>query len=72
MGSDELIAGWRLLMMMIEHEVHHRSQLDTYAGLNGWHPPQIFGRRWEQVVELQAQERARESAASSGEANIGR
>lgn len=59
LASDELISGWQLLMMMTEHEVHHRSQLDTYAGLNDWQPPQIFGRRWEQVLELQAEERAR-------------
>jgi hypothetical protein len=29
------LSGWRLLMMMLEHEVHHRSQIDTYAGLQG-------------------------------------
>ena len=22
--------------MMVEHEVHHRSQIDAYAGLEGW------------------------------------
>jgi uncharacterized damage-inducible protein DinB len=27
------LSGWRILMMMLEHEVHHRSQIDTYAGL---------------------------------------
>ncbi len=43
------IAGWRVLLMMTEHEVHHRSQLDTWAGLNGWNAPQIFGRRWEDL-----------------------
>jgi uncharacterized damage-inducible protein DinB len=36
-------------MMMVEHEVHHRSQIDTYAGLNGWEPPHIYGRSAEQV-----------------------
>jgi hypothetical protein len=30
-------------MMMIEHEVHHRSQIDAYAGLNGW---PVTGRGW--------------------------
>jgi uncharacterized damage-inducible protein DinB len=43
------IAGWRVLLMLTEHEIHHRSQLDTWAGLNGWNAPQIFGRRWEDL-----------------------
>lgn len=43
------IAGWRVLLMLTEHEIHHRSQLDTWAGLNGWNAPQIFGRRWEEI-----------------------
>lgn len=54
-------SGWRLLMMMIEHEVHHRSQIDTYAGLQGWPVPQIFDRSYESVAALQAHERARRS-----------
>lgn len=57
MEGDETIAGWRILMMLTEHEIHHRSQLDTYAGLNGWEPPQIYGRRWEDVMEIQDQAR---------------
>ncbi|MGH2710866.1 MAG: DinB family protein [Actinomycetota bacterium] len=44
------LSGWRLLMMMVEHEVHHRSQLQTYAGLNSWPVNQIFGRTNEWVV----------------------
>lgn len=47
--TDGTLAGWRVLMMGLEHEVHHRSQIDTYAGLNGWDPPQIYGRSAEQV-----------------------
>jgi uncharacterized damage-inducible protein DinB len=47
--TDGTLAGWRILMMCLEHEVHHRSQIDTYAGLNGWNPPQIYGRSAEQV-----------------------
>jgi uncharacterized damage-inducible protein DinB len=47
--TDGTLAGWRILMMCQEHEVHHRSQIDTYAGLNGWEPPQIYGRSAEQV-----------------------
>jgi uncharacterized damage-inducible protein DinB len=43
------MSGWRLLMMMVEHEVHHRSQIDAYAGLQGWPVPDIFGRSAEAV-----------------------
>jgi uncharacterized damage-inducible protein DinB len=53
------IAGWRLLMMMVEHEVHHRSQIDTYAGLEGWPVPDIFNRSAESIDALQAEQRAR-------------
>jgi uncharacterized damage-inducible protein DinB len=35
--------GWRLLMLMVEHDVHHRSQVQTYAGLYGWGVQHIFG-----------------------------
>jgi uncharacterized damage-inducible protein DinB len=38
------LSGWRILMMMLEHEVHHRSQIDSYAGLEGWPVPDIFER----------------------------
>jgi uncharacterized damage-inducible protein DinB len=51
--TDASLSGWRVLMMMLEHEVHHRSQIDTYAGLQGWDVPQIFGRYREQVELLQ-------------------
>jgi uncharacterized damage-inducible protein DinB len=46
-------------MMMLEHEVHHRSQIDTYAGLLGWPVPQIFERTYESISALQPGERAR-------------
>lgn len=53
------LSGWRLLMMMLEHEVHHRSQIDTYAGLQGWAVPDIFGRSAESIDALQAEQRAK-------------
>jgi uncharacterized damage-inducible protein DinB len=53
------LSGWRLLMMMIEHEVHHRSQIDTYAGLEGWPVPDIFNRSAETIDALQGEQRAR-------------
>ncbi len=45
MGQDgaRSIPGWRILINMAEHDIHHRSQVDTYAGLNGWGVQQIFG-----------------------------
>lgn len=45
-----LVAGWRVLMMAVEHEIAHRAQLTTYAGLNGWPVHQIFDRTNEWVV----------------------
>ncbi len=47
--SDGKLSGWRVLMMMLEHEVHHRSQIDTYAGLEGWDVPHIFNRSRESI-----------------------
>jgi len=47
---ETTVSGWRVLMMMVEHEVHHRSQLATYAGMNGWPVHQIFGRTNEWVL----------------------
>ena len=52
------LPGWRLLMMMLEHEVHHRSQIDTYAGLLVA-VPQIFERTFESIAALQPEQRAR-------------
>ena len=63
--SEGTISGWRVLMMMVEHEVHHRSQIDTYAGLNGWEPPHIYGRSAEQVgLERERQRRLHGDTAS--------
>lgn len=50
--TDAGLRGWRILMMMLEHEVHHRSQVDTYAGLQGWDVPDIFNRSAEAIGEL--------------------
>ncbi len=55
--TDGTLSGWRVLAMMVEHDIHHRSQLDTYAGLNGWPVPDIFARAAEQIGELQDQQR---------------
>lgn len=44
------LKAWRLLMMMVEHEVHHRSQLAAYLAMAGVQPPQIFGLHIEDVI----------------------
>jgi uncharacterized damage-inducible protein DinB len=57
--SDGTLPGWRVLMMMLEHDIHHRSQIDTYAGLNGWDVPQIYNRAAEDIGKLQDAQRAK-------------
>jgi uncharacterized damage-inducible protein DinB len=59
MDSPGSLSGWRILMMMLEHEVHHRSQIDSYAGLQGWPVPDIFGRSAETVAARQSSQHAR-------------
>ena len=54
--SGGALSGWRLLMLMLEHDIHHRSQIDTYAGINGWPVPDIYGRSAETIGSLQAAE----------------
>ncbi len=41
---------WRLLMAMVEHEIHHCSQLAVYLALMGLDPPQIYGLGVEDVI----------------------
>jgi uncharacterized damage-inducible protein DinB len=67
--TDGALSGWRVLMMMLEHEVHHRSQVDTYAGLNGWPVPDIYGRSAETIVGLQGSERAKHARRGPGTAD---
>ena len=44
------LKAWRLLMAMVEHEVHHRSQLASYLMMMGVEPPQIYSLGVEEVV----------------------
>jgi uncharacterized damage-inducible protein DinB len=44
------VKAWRFLMAMVEHEIHHRSQLDCYLAAAGVEPPQIYGWRMEDVM----------------------
>ena len=60
--TDGELSGWRILMLMVEHDIHHRSQIDTYAGINGWDPPDIYGRTAE-AVAAQREEQVRKHRA---------
>ncbi len=53
------LSGWRVLLMMMEHDIHHRSQIDTYAGLNGWNPPDIYFRSAETIAARQDEQIAK-------------
>lgn len=44
------VKAWRLLLAMVEHEIHHRSQLAVYLSLMGVDPPQIYGMGVEDVI----------------------
>ena len=44
------VSAWRFLMAMVEHEIHHRSQLDAWLAMAGAEPPQIYGYRMEEVI----------------------
>jgi uncharacterized damage-inducible protein DinB len=48
-GQWQDVPGWRRLLGMIEHEIHHRSQLCTYLTLLGYQPPALFGIRVEDL-----------------------
>ena len=46
------IKAWQLLMSVVEHEIHHRSQLASYLEMMGIEPPQIFGLQVDDVAVL--------------------
>ena len=48
------VRAWRLLLAMVEHEVHHRSQLASYLTWMGLEAPDIFGLGVEDVEQLTA------------------
>lgn len=50
--SGTEVKTWRLLMAMVEHEVHHRSQLAMYLTLINIKPPHIYGLGVEDVIAL--------------------
>jgi uncharacterized damage-inducible protein DinB len=44
------IAVWRVLMLMVEHEVHHRSQIASHLAELGAPRPQIYGLTLEELM----------------------
>lgn len=50
--SGQEVKTWRLLMAMVEHEVHHRSQIAMYLTLIKIKPPHIYGLGVEDVIAL--------------------
>lgn len=46
------VKAWRLMLAMVEHEIHHRSQLAMYLMLNGVKPPHIYRLGVEDVIAL--------------------
>ncbi len=61
--SDGELSGWRVLMMMVEHDIHHRSQIYTYAGINGWPVPDIYNRSAETIGSLQDGQRTKHATS---------
>jgi hypothetical protein len=51
---------------MMEHDIHHRSQIDTYAGMNGWDVPDIYNRSAETIGGLQGEQRAKHGLEGEG------
>lgn len=51
-GDGQPLKAWRWLMVMAEHEIHHRSQLAVYLTLLGVQPPHIFGLGVEDLIAL--------------------
>ena len=51
-GEGHPLKAWRWLMVMVEHEIHHRSQLAVYLSLMGVQPPHIFGLGVEDLIAL--------------------
>ena len=49
------ITVWKWLRAMVEHEVHHRSQIYVYLGMLGIPTPPIYGLTSEEVRERSGQ-----------------
>ncbi|MCU0492036.1 MAG: DinB family protein [Chloroflexaceae bacterium] len=50
LGDGPPIKVWRWLLLLAEHEIHHRSQLAMYLTLLDVTPPHIYGMGVEEVI----------------------
>ena len=48
------ITTWKVLRLVIEHEIHHRGEIYIYLGMLGVKTPPLYGMTSEQVKELSA------------------
>ncbi|MBZ5569551.1 MAG: DinB family protein [Acidobacteriia bacterium] len=48
------ISTWKILRLMVEHEIHHRGEIYVYLGMLGVPTPPLYGMTSEQVKELSA------------------
>ena len=51
------IGTWKILRLMVEHEIHHRGEMYVYLGMLGVPTPPLYGMTSEQVKELSAKGR---------------
>lgn len=49
-GPETPLPAWQVLLLMVEHEIHHRSQLATYLTLLHIPPPQLYGTGVEDLI----------------------
>jgi uncharacterized damage-inducible protein DinB len=48
------ISAWKILRLVVEHEIHHRGELYVYLGMLGIKTPPLYGLTSEQVRERSA------------------
>ncbi len=48
------ISAWKILRLLVEHEIHHRGEMYVYLGMLGVATPPLYGMTSEQVKELSA------------------
>ncbi len=48
------ISTWKVLRLLVEHEIHHRGEIYAYLGMLGVRTPPLYGMTSEQVMELAA------------------
>ena len=48
------ISTWKILRLMVEHEINHRGEMYVYLGMLGVETPPLYGMTSDQVKELSA------------------